>query len=951
MPTSSPHILERLTWDGVISAPAGLAFWIALVVIAALALWREREAVGRGWAVAFWLGRCAAFGCALWMLAGPTRELVQRTTTHQTIAIFADRSDSMTVVDPSAPADSLRWSLAMDWEKSESTVATCDRLSVALGVALADCERLAAGIKERRATARLAAALKSIETTVKRAGDHARLLVTSLDGNAALSQRAERIAAQIQGVVAEPLVTLGASLSASNHADDSVAATHEQIVEGLMAARRRALVLATDLVERQAAEAAEGSAASDGMTRREKAVHMLDRLEESLSERDDDLQIERYSFDRSTTPVTIDAGWSQALTPAAHESPDALTDNAAEFDAGIDEESNSAGPTTNLTAVFDQMTAQRADQPLRMAILLSDGRHNDLDAVAPQEMAAQLGQAPIYVVPIGNSVVRRDVLLHRVEAPSAIAEKDSAVIDVIVTGLDCEGQTTEVVLRQEGREIDRKPIEFGGARGDSRARFVVPSQKAGWQEFIVEVEPVDEEANTANNFQPVSFEVVREKIRVLLSDGVARWEYRYLNQLFRRDEHVEFEELLFFPRVHGTGALATQPEFPRDVDGWARYDVAILGDINPRQLPAESQRALVEFVRTRGGKLIVVAGQNSMPSAFARQPLMELLPVERSTAVFSQHGYQLRLTEEGHLNSALLIEDSTIDSREAWRSIYERFPVFGLSEYSRPKLTARTLIEAVGDPAGSVLADEGQVQNAFLCWQRVGSGRVAYLSAPDTYRLRWRRGDRLHHRFWGQFLRWITAADAGVGNEIVRLQTDRARYSAGEPVEVTVWLKDVNGRALADEAISAEAKTFNDETTTVNLTPDADVAGRYFGTFIDLAAGAFKIGVRGAVIDKLKQVGGDPEQALATITVSPVDSLEMINTQCNHALLEQIAQITGGQVIPPTAVSEVLDLASFTPEVSERIERTPLWNRWFSLVIVLGCLFTEWVVRKSKGLV
>ena len=77
----------------------------------------------------------------------------------------------------------------------------------------------------------------------------------------------------------------------------------------------------------------------------------------------------------------------------------------------------------------------------------------------------------------------------------------------------------------------------------------------------------------------------------------------------------------------------------------------------------------------------------------------------------------------------------------------------------------------------------------------------------------------------------------------------------------------------------------------------------------------------------------------------------MINTQCNRALLEQVAQMTGGQVIPPTAIGEVLELVSFTPEVIENVERTPLWNRWSNLFIVLGCLFTEWVVRKAKGLV
>jgi hypothetical protein len=252
----------------------------------------------------------------------------------------------------------------------------------------------------------------------------------------------------------------------------------------------------------------------------------------------------------------------------------------------------------------------------------------------------------------------RDVLLHRVEAPAAVAEKDSAVIDVIVTGFDCDGQASAVVLRHEGREVDRKPIEFVGGRGDQRVRFMVRAKDLGWQEYVVEVEPVDEETNTANNFQPVSFEVVRDRLRILLADGVARWEYRYLNQLFRRDPHVECDELLFYPRLYGSGKLAERPEFPHDVEGWSRYDVVILGDVTPQQLPAESQQALAEFVRTRGGNLIIVAGHNGMPGTYRGEPLMELLPVEPAKNIFPQQGYSLRLTEEGRFQSALLIADS-----------------------------------------------------------------------------------------------------------------------------------------------------------------------------------------------------------------------------------------------------------------------------------------------------
>jgi hypothetical protein len=298
----------------------------------------------------------------------------------------------------------------------------------------------------------------------------------------------------------------------------------------------------------------------------------------------------------------------------------------------------------------------------------------------------------------------------------------------------------------------------------------------------------------------------------------------------------------------------------------------------------------------------------------------------------------------------MLITDSMDESVKTWEQVYDRFPVYGLSDYSRPKSTARTLIAAVADAAGDVSAEgAGSPGHAFLCWQRVGAGRVAYFAAPETWRLRWRVTDEMHHRFWGQLLRWITASNAGAGTDLVRLQTDRTTYLTGEPVEVTAWLKDANGRPLAGETIEAQALSFDKAAMSVELTPDEEVPGRYFGRLDRLKAGAYQVTVEGAVVDKLVPEGA-ADSVVSTITIRAGDSIEMLNTQCNRALLDQVAKITGGQVIPPTAIDEVLRLVSFTPDVSERVERTPLWNRWFNLLLVLGCVFLEWTVRKGKGL-
>lgn len=941
MNPSGTQFVERLAWEGLVDGRTALVIGLVLAAWTAWSLWRERLALGRAWAAVFFVLRLAAFACALWMLAGPTQLRIERTTTPQSIAIFADGSESMDVIDAMDPTESVRWSLAIGGDEAESALGDCDRLQVDLGAAEAECQSLVQSVKEHRPAKQLQAQTKSIAALVARATEHAESAAVALGNqDESLGERAARIATLLAGPATDSLEAVSKALTQSDrNSAEELPSRLDQFAESLRGAQRRTAVLASDLAQLLNDSSAELRGASDRLTRREKVGQTLDAFEKSVAGRlDDSVQIRRFRFDQTASSVDAARGWSAALaTSGANSTPGAS-------------EPDSAGGSTNLTSVLTQISSERTSSATRLALVLTDGRHNTAAGPAPQEVATQLAGTNVYVVPIGSTVRIRDILLHRVEAPSTVAEKDSAMIDVIVSGFDCEGDATSIVLRHEGREIDRMSVAFTGPQSDQRARFKIPADKLGWQEYVVEVEPVDDEANTANNFMPVSFEVVRDRTHVLLAEGISRWEYRYLNQLFRREQHVEFDEILFSPRLHGSGRMAEHPEFPQDVEGWARYDVVILGDVGPLQLSVASQQSLAEAVRRRGCNLIVIAGENSMPARFNGQPLVDLLPVERDPNVFAQQGYGVEVTDEGSFHSALQIADSMEESLDQWRSTHERFPIYRLSDYSRPKPTARTLLAAVSDAAGGVSEQSGSaVEHAYLCWQRVGAGRVVYIAAPETWRLRFRRSDEMHHRFWGQLLRWITASTAGSGGDLVRLQTDRNNYLAGEAVEVTAWLRDAGGRPLAGETIEAHAQSFDDQITSVELTADKQVPGRYFAKLEGLAAGAYQITVAGAVVDKLVPPGA--EVAMSTVTLRATDNVEMMNTQCNRALLEQVATLTGGQLIPPTAIDEVLQLVSFTPEVSERVDRTPLWNRWTNLLLVLGCVFTEWTVRKLKGLV
>jgi hypothetical protein len=384
---------------------------------------------------------------------------------------------------------------------------------------------------------------------------------------------------------------------------------------------------------------------------------------------------------------------------------------------------------------------------------------------------------------------------------------------------------------------------------------------------------------------------------------------------------------------------------PVDVDEWDQYDVVILGDLPPEHLSVAAQESLAEYLRVRGGTLVLIAGREAMPQAYRKSPLEDILPVQplERSALQDAKSYAFRLTREGRDHPALMIAESDQATQVAWDFVNQFSPFHEISDWRAPRPSARTLISAV--PRGK--SDEKD-PGAFLCWQAVGRGRVLYFSGPETYRLRFLRGDRFHHRFWGQLLRWAIASDMTAGSELVRIRTDRSRYTTREPLDVWVHLNDSEGRAVESDDEQLRI-TSTDREQVVPLVPSREVPGKYRARLASLAPGVYRVEPFGPRVDPLQQES--PQGAVsASFTVQAELPRELSDTRCDRALAQQIAKVTGGQVLPPTAVDEVFALMDLDPIVTEKVERRPLWLEWKYLWIVFGCLLSEWVVRKWKGL-
>ncbi len=961
MPNTSTECIQRFATEGPLGVAALTCLGLALTAVFAWLLWRERRVTGPGWAWVFWVLRSAAIVGVLWMLLGPTWVSEYRTTTMQSIALMVDTSESMDVADPPQTTDMLRWNLVpTSGGKSSSLLVACDRASIAVRVATTQCGRMREALQRHSPRSQLKCHSEKIEQPVRRAIENLqRSLQEDSLGGEDFHARVGRILSQMQGDLCRNLRALQTSTDegAEPLAEDTVDLL-QALDNSLTGVLRRLDRLGHDLAAAMQDKQKAASRSGTPLTRRQHVAETLDWIESgALGELRDQVQLKRFRFERLMSPIATDNHWSEALNDAMPYPP---SDERAN---GNSDESAPDSPATDISAALQQLADVSGSGLIQTAILFSDGRHNKPHSRPPEEVAATLGDLVVHVVPIGNTEPVRDVFLHRVGAPTAVAIGDSIVIDVIVTATQCDGEMSTIALRQDGALIEERTLVFDSDRLDRRLSFYVPAERAGRREFVLSIEPLEDEAGTTNNVETVAVEVMRDKIRVLLADRISRWEFRYLEQLLRRDEHVEFDKLLFYPTKSASGALRRSYSLPHDVDAWSRYDVVILGDLGTRQLDIKTQEALAQSIRRRGGNLIVIAGRENMPGRYVGQPLMDLLPVERALASPRGRGVTLSLTEAGRAHPALLIAPTPDESRKIWERQYQWRPIYSLSEYCRPKPAAETWLSAdAREPYVALPGTSGEgPQHAFLSWHQVGAGKVVYLAAPLTYQLRFRQGDRYHHRFWGQLMRWVTSRNLSVGTQNVRIATDRVRYKVGEEVDVMVRLRDARGIPVQGATLTAVARTRSNNSkegqvkwqtaATIDLIADENVPGRYLGKILGLPRGAYHIEPTGDAVDKLLKDATQEAMPSTLVTVEASGGLEMLDTRCNLPLLERLAEITGGQVIPPTAIGEILRLSSFAPEVSRRVESRPLWNRWSVLWFVFACVCVEWLIRKRMGLI
>jgi hypothetical protein len=594
-------------------------------------------------------------------------------------------------------------------------------------------------------------------------------------------------------------------------------------------------------------------------------------------------------------------------------------------------------------------------------ILLTDGRdHSNHNLTA---MAAQLKDAnsPVYPVLVGSGFRPKDLAILLVEHPDSAYKGDHPQIKVTLGTSGFSGKVIDVELVCEDQP-EFKPIRKSVVcQGSSIATlFELDAETVGRRNYIVRTPVLDGETSNDNNSRSFSLNIVDDRANVLIVEGEARWEFRYLESALSRDERVHLRTVLFdqpflrelaepfFPRELGVpadrGELAGSP--------FADCDMVIVGDVTSEQFTGAHCQSLLQYA-SKGGTLVIAAGPRSMPLAHHSANLEQLIPVTNlkaySLADDSQdatpplRGFPLSLTVEGEQLPMLQFAPDLAENVSIWN----RLPGQGwvmLGE-AKPNATvwATTQLPAGGDAGLATERSRGVMIHQFI-----GSGQVVWLGFDGTWRWRFRAGNKYHHRFWAQLARWAAANKLNAGADFVRFGPEKAEVEAGLPVSIAARWTQTFRQKFPNLAARAEFHQRTNNTSqpvaTIELSAAQGQPLLYEGSISSLPVGDYQVHL---VVD---QADWGDKRIATSVSVVAKPNEELSDLTSNRPLLEEIAQASGGRLFQPDEMQDLPQFFRSGHGTTTQHGESSLWDRWPWMIGLFALMTAEWIIRKWNGL-
>ena len=177
---------------------------------------------------------------------------------------------------------------------------------------------------------------------------------------------------------------------------------------------------------------------------------------------------------------------------------------------------NNNGLKTNISRLLNEINVRFSNRKIAALILATDGIYN----IGLNPLYNKNIDYPIYPVLIGDTLVKKDVSIIRVNCNNTSFLGSRLPIEVSITANESTGLQTQLTVWNNNKQLYSENIDINSNDFYKKVNIMLESSELGVQKYDVRLSHLDKEENIINNNYSVYIETLDAKYDILLINDI-----------------------------------------------------------------------------------------------------------------------------------------------------------------------------------------------------------------------------------------------------------------------------------------------------------------------------------------------------------------------------------------------------------------------------------------------
>jgi hypothetical protein len=242
---------------------------------------------------------------------------------------------------------------------------------------------------------------------------------------------------------------------------------------------------------------------------------------------------------------------------------------------------------TDISSLFDEIETRYSNRNVGAVILATDGLYNK--GSNPLYAGKEI-RVPIYTIALGDTTVRKDLVLAKVEHNRLAYLGNDFPLQVVVTARELKGKTSVLTISKGGSVLFTQNVNINSDVFTMSIPVLLQAKEVGLQRYRISLSPLPEEASKANNSRDIFIDVLDSRQKVLILAAAPHPDVAAIKQSIEGNQNYEVESY-------------TIEQFNKSLK---LYNLVIL-----HQVPASANK-LVSEIKSAGIPVWAFSGANAI---------------------------------------------------------------------------------------------------------------------------------------------------------------------------------------------------------------------------------------------------------------------------------------------------------------------------------------------------